>query len=217
MLRILGAQARGFGGRYFHSAPALYVFPFSRPFEADPHTETVTHDEYVNGKPIADGQAYQAIGLAQHFEGIRRNVNIRRRVPSRFTQMAGGRRSRTFSIQFERGYAEREWNHGARLGVEPFVMMRRKMKNFPTVEDAEAFARQQGFTINSSNPANMRLNPRVGANRREWKQRYEFAKDSFVAKDSGKVALYPQDPHFSGSRGTSPHQSKVVKRAAVQE
>lgn len=29
----------------------------------DPHTETVTHDEYVNGKPIADGQTYRGGAL----------------------------------------------------------------------------------------------------------------------------------------------------------
>eukprot|EP00667_Euglena_gracilis_P020468 EG_transcript_22166 len=216
MLRAL-ARTSGAGVRQFHTASPLFIFPFRRPFKSEPEDETKTPDCYVNGKPIADGQGYQAIGLAEHFEKIRRHVNIRRRVPSRFTQMAGGRRSRTFSIHFERGAAEREWNQGARLGVEPFQMMRRKMKNFPTVEDAEAFALAAGWKINSSNPGNMRLNPRVAGNRREWKQRYEFAKDSYAAKDSGKGALYPQDPHSSGTRGTSPVQAKVAKRVVLQE
>eukprot|EP00670_Eutreptiella_braarudii_P000009 CAMPEP_0174289820 /NCGR_PEP_ID=MMETSP0809-20121228/26508_1 /TAXON_ID=73025 ORGANISM="Eutreptiella gymnastica-like, Strain CCMP1594" /NCGR_SAMPLE_ID=MMETSP0809 /ASSEMBLY_ACC=CAM_ASM_000658 /LENGTH=132 /DNA_ID=CAMNT_0015388031 /DNA_START=284 /DNA_END=682 /DNA_ORIENTATION=- len=131
--------------------------------------------------------------------------------------MTGGRRSRTFSIHFERGYAERDWNQGARLGTEPWVMLRRKMKNFESAEDAEAFARQAGFNINSSNPSNMRFNPRIGNNRREWKQRYEFAKDSYLTKDSGKGALYPHDPHSHGSRAVSKTQASVSKRAAATE
>ena len=42
-------------------------------------------------------------------------------------------------------YSERDWNQGARLGTEPWVMLRRKMKNFESAEDAEAFARQAGM------------------------------------------------------------------------
>uniref|UniRef100_UPI002FE4FAEE NDUFS4 n=1 Tax=Euglena gracilis TaxID=3039 RepID=UPI002FE4FAEE len=207
----------GLAARPLHTSAPRLIFPFRRPFKSEPEDETKIPDCYVNGKPIADGQGYQAIGLAEHFERIRRNVNIRRRVPSRFTQMVGGRRARTFSIHFERGSVEREWNQGGRLGVEPFAMMRRKMKNFPTVEDAEAFALSAGWKINSSNPGNMRFNPRVGGNRREFKQRYEFAKDSYMAKDSGKGAQYPQDPHSSGTRGTSSFQAKVTKRVVQQE
>ena len=42
----------------------------------------------------------------------------------------------------------------------------RKLKTFENVADAEAFAVYQGWTINRSNPNNMRLNPCTGVNLR---------------------------------------------------
>ena len=41
---------------------------------------------------------------------------------------------------------ERDWNQGSRLGTEPWQMMKRKMKNFESVEDAEAFALHAGIS-----------------------------------------------------------------------
>lgn len=191
-----------------------------KPHALDPETQNNWPAEYVEANPIADGQSYWATGLGKVAQNIVRSVNIRRRPPSRFTQMTGGRRSRTFSIHHERGAAERDWNQGSRLGTEPYQMMKRKMKNFNSVEDAEAFALHAGWNIKSSNPSNMRFNPRIGSNRREWKNRYEFSKDGYFTKETGVGALFPYDPHSHGSRGSPGATAKtaqVSRRSAVQE
>eukprot|EP00994_Dinema_validum_P004043 NODE_2071_length_774_cov_72.031724_g1660_i0.p1 GENE.NODE_2071_length_774_cov_72.031724_g1660_i0~~NODE_2071_length_774_cov_72.031724_g1660_i0.p1 ORF type:complete len:238 (-),score=41.85 NODE_2071_length_774_cov_72.031724_g1660_i0:61-705(-) len=203
-------------GRSFHAAPALLALPFRQPYASDLSKEGQWPAEFVSANPIPPGEGPYACGIGSYHAAIDRKVNIRRRVPSRVTQMVGGRRARSFSIHFERGSVDREWNQGARMGTEPMVMTRRKLKKFENVADAEAFAVYQGWTINRSNPHNMRFNPRVGSNKREWKQRYEYVKDTFLCEHTGKNAHFPADPHSSGVRG-KPAGAAVSARPKAQE
>eukprot|EP00996_Jenningsia_fusiforme_P003993 NODE_4792_length_760_cov_40.500703_g4443_i0.p1 GENE.NODE_4792_length_760_cov_40.500703_g4443_i0~~NODE_4792_length_760_cov_40.500703_g4443_i0.p1 ORF type:complete len:213 (+),score=35.44 NODE_4792_length_760_cov_40.500703_g4443_i0:75-641(+) len=185
-----------------------------RPWESLPENEGIWPEEHIEARPIRDGEAMDAIGLGEMFRKFARDVTIRRRPASRFTQMYGGRRGNSFSIHFDRGTVQRDLNHGTRLGTEPFQMTRRKLKNFENVADAEAFATQQGWKIRSSNPSNMRFNARTGMARRELRQRYEFSKDTYMAKDSGKPTVFPADPYQHG-RGSS--ASAVVTPCAPCE
>eukprot|EP01010_Urceolus_cornutus_P005274 NODE_909_length_1238_cov_537.275021_g694_i0.p1 GENE.NODE_909_length_1238_cov_537.275021_g694_i0~~NODE_909_length_1238_cov_537.275021_g694_i0.p1 ORF type:complete len:232 (+),score=59.86 NODE_909_length_1238_cov_537.275021_g694_i0:283-978(+) len=211
----LPCVAVAFGTRGFHvSAPAL-VFPHMKPYEnLHGHVNDLPATN-IEAQPMKAGEGMWASGIGTYFAAIERRVNIRRRPPSRFTQMTGGRRSQSFSIQFERGYVERDFTQGARVGMEPGQMMKRKMKTFKNIADAEAFAVYQGWEINRSNPSNMRFNPRVGLNRREWKQRFEMKVDTFKSA-SGKMALYPDDP-FGHGRGQSKGKAVVTKRPSIEE
>eukprot|EP01001_Neometanema_parovale_P010535 NODE_6775_length_818_cov_117.732374_g6539_i0.p1 GENE.NODE_6775_length_818_cov_117.732374_g6539_i0~~NODE_6775_length_818_cov_117.732374_g6539_i0.p1 ORF type:complete len:220 (+),score=43.51 NODE_6775_length_818_cov_117.732374_g6539_i0:66-725(+) len=205
--------------RSFHATAPLAIAPYRRPYESLAKDECQWPADNIEAQQMLPGQSMWATGVGRHFKSFERRVNIRRRVPSRFTQMIGGKRTRTFSIHFDRGYVEREPNQGSRMGSEPFVMTRRKMGQFGSIQDAEAFAVNQGYTINRSNPNNMRYNPVVGLNNRHWKQSYFFSKDTYISPHTGKGSPPAKDPQSGGNRLAlqSPTKAKVSKRTVSEE